>query len=117
MLLEDRIRSSLVHRMLPHYPALTALAAAGSCCELCLNPFLTTWLECVHFISPKKVQKYTRYNEEMNMWFFVLLNVVFTCVLQDMKMTSVRVVPVRALLCSYKCLNTLGHSYYGIATR
>ncbi|XP_030267239.1 leucine-rich repeat-containing protein 69 isoform X2 [Sparus aurata] len=89
VLLEDRIRSSLVHRMLPHYPALTALAAAGSCCELCLNPFLTTWLECVHFISPKK----------------------------DMKMTSVRVVPVRALLCSYKCLNTQGHSYYGIATR
>uniref|UniRef100_A0A671V0N0 Leucine rich repeat containing 69 n=1 Tax=Sparus aurata TaxID=8175 RepID=A0A671V0N0_SPAAU len=85
VLLEDRIRSSLVHRMLPHYPALTALAAAGSCCELCLNPFLTTWLECVHFISPKK----------------------------DMKMTSVRVVPVRALLCSYKCLNTQGHSYYG----
>lgn len=67
VLLEDRNRSSLVHRMLPHYPALTALVAAGNCCELCLNPFLTTWLECVHFISPKKVQEHTHYNAEMNM--------------------------------------------------
>ncbi|XP_073318962.1 leucine-rich repeat-containing protein 69 [Pagrus major] len=89
VLLEDRNRSSLVHRMLPHYPSLTALLASGSCCELCMNPFLTTWLECVQFISLKK----------------------------DMKMTSVRTVPVRALLCSYKCFNTEGHSYFSVATR
>ena len=34
-----------------------------------------------------------------------------------MKMKGVRTIPVRALLCSYKCLNTQGHSYYGVATR
>uniref|UniRef100_A0A3B4U621 Leucine rich repeat containing 69 n=1 Tax=Seriola dumerili TaxID=41447 RepID=A0A3B4U621_SERDU len=88
-LLEDRNRSSLVHRNLPHYPCLTALLANSSCCALCLGPFLTTWLECVHFISLKK----------------------------DMKMRSSLTIPVRALLCSYKCFNTDGHSYYGVATR
>uniref|UniRef100_A0A3B4XQE3 Uncharacterized protein n=1 Tax=Seriola lalandi dorsalis TaxID=1841481 RepID=A0A3B4XQE3_SERLL len=74
---------------LPHYPCLTALLANSSCCALCLGPFLTTWLECVHFISLKK----------------------------DMKMRSSLTIPVRALLCSYKCFNTDGHSYYGVATR
>ncbi|XP_008305017.1 leucine-rich repeat-containing protein 69 [Stegastes partitus] len=89
VLQEDRNRFSLIHRMLPHYPSLTAPLACGSCCAVCQRPFLTTWLECVHFISLKK----------------------------DMKMRSLLTVPVRALLCSYKCFNTDGHSYYGVATR
>nr|XP_020462548.1 leucine-rich repeat-containing protein 69 isoform X2 [Monopterus albus] len=89
VLREDRNRFSLVHRMLPHYPYLTALLANCGCCALCLDPFLTTWLECVHFISLRK----------------------------DMKMRSAQTVPVRARLCSYKCFNTDGHSYYGVATR
>ncbi|KAM9340447.1 uncharacterized protein lrrc69 [Symphorus nematophorus] len=89
VLREDRIRSSLVHKMLPFYPLLTALLASGSCCALCRSPFLTTWLECVHFISLKK----------------------------DMKIRSSLNIPVRALLCSYKCFNAEGHSYYGVATR
>uniref|UniRef100_A0A665U6A9 Leucine-rich repeat protein SHOC-2 n=1 Tax=Echeneis naucrates TaxID=173247 RepID=A0A665U6A9_ECHNA len=89
VLLEDRNRSSLVHRLLPHYPRLTALLARGSCCAICLGPFLTTWLECVHFINLKK----------------------------DMKMKTSLTIPVRALLCSYKCFSTPGHAYYGVATR
>ncbi|KAM7373157.1 hypothetical protein PAMP_008033 [Pampus punctatissimus] len=89
VLREDRNRSSLVHRMLPCYPCLTALLANGSCCALCLGPFLTTWLECVQFISLRK----------------------------GMKMRSSLTIPVRALLCSYKCFNTDGHSYYGVASR
>ncbi|XP_031710087.1 leucine-rich repeat-containing protein 69 [Anarrhichthys ocellatus] len=52
---EVQYRSSLFHMMLRHYPTLTALLANGSCCALCLDPFLPTWLECVHFISLKKV--------------------------------------------------------------
>uniref|UniRef100_A0A3P8T0U7 Leucine-rich repeat protein SHOC-2 n=1 Tax=Amphiprion percula TaxID=161767 RepID=A0A3P8T0U7_AMPPE len=89
VLQEDRKRFSLIHRMLPHYPSLAALLACGSCCAVCLGPFLTTWLECVHFIRLKK----------------------------DMKMKTLLTVPVRALLCSYKCFNREGHSYYGVATR
>uniref|UniRef100_A0A3Q3M7R8 Leucine rich repeat containing 69 n=1 Tax=Mastacembelus armatus TaxID=205130 RepID=A0A3Q3M7R8_9TELE len=89
VLREDRNRSSLIHRILPHYPYLTALLASGSCCALCQEPFLTTWLECVHFINLRK----------------------------DMKMRSLQTIPVRALLCSYKCFNTDGHCYYGVVTR
>ncbi|XP_042290564.1 leucine-rich repeat-containing protein 69 [Thunnus maccoyii] len=89
VLREDRSRSSLVHRMLPYYPCLTALLANGSCCAVCLGPFLTTWLECVQFISLRK----------------------------NMKMKSLLTIPVRVLLCSYKCFNTDGHSYYGVASR
>ncbi|XP_076611423.1 uncharacterized protein lrrc69 [Chaetodon auriga] len=89
VLQEDRNRSSLVHRMLPLYPSLTTLLANGGRCALCLGPFLTAWLESVHFISLKK----------------------------DMNMRNALTIPVRALLCSYKCFNTDGHSYYGVATR
>ncbi|XP_053190616.1 leucine-rich repeat-containing protein 69 [Scomber japonicus] len=91
VLKEDRSKSSLVHGMLPYYPCLTALLANGGCCALCLGPYLTTWLECVHFVSLKKVG--------------------------DMKMRNSFTIPVRALLCSYKCFNTDGHSYYGVASR
>ncbi|XP_068189644.1 leucine-rich repeat-containing protein 69 [Antennarius striatus] len=89
VLLEDRNRYSLVHRMLPRYPSLTAVLADGGCCALCLGPILTTWLDCVHFIHLKK----------------------------DMKMRSTKTIPVRVLLCSYKCFNMDGHSYYGVARR
>ncbi|KAG7500627.1 leucine-rich repeat-containing protein 69 [Solea senegalensis] len=89
VLWEDRNRVSLVHRMLPHYPCLSALLANGSCCALCQGPFLTTWLECVHFVNLRK----------------------------DMKVRSSLTIPVRAVLCSYKCFNTEGHCYYGVATR
>ncbi|KAK2830348.1 hypothetical protein Q5P01_018279 [Channa striata] len=51
VLREDRKWSSLVHKMLLHYPNLSALLASGSCCAVCSSPFLTTWLECVHFVS------------------------------------------------------------------
>ncbi|XP_026202870.1 leucine-rich repeat-containing protein 69 [Anabas testudineus] len=89
VLSEDRNRSSLVHRMLPHYPSLSALLASGSCCAVCLGPFLTTWLECVHFVNLRK----------------------------DMKMRRSLTIPVRALLCSYTCFNRKGQVYYGVATR
>ncbi|XP_010778563.1 leucine-rich repeat-containing protein 69 [Notothenia coriiceps] len=89
VLQQDRDMSSLVHRMLPYYPPLPELLANGSCCALCLNPFLTTWLECVHFVSVNK----------------------------ETKIRSSKTIPVRAFLCSYKCFNTEGHSYYGVARK
>lgn len=39
------------------------------------------------------------------------------CVFQETKMKSMPTIPVRALLCSYKCFNSDGHAYYGVATR
>ncbi|KAM4725160.1 uncharacterized protein lrrc69 [Anableps anableps] len=88
VLLEDRKQSSLIHQSLPLYPDLSNLLANRSCCEVCGVPFLTTWMECVHFISLEK----------------------------DMNMTSLLTVPVRAFLCSSNCFSSDGRSYYGVAT-
>ncbi|XP_072227057.1 uncharacterized protein lrrc69 [Leuresthes tenuis] len=86
VLQEDRNKFSLIHTMLPHHPHLTTLLASASCCAVCRSPFLTTWLECVHFVHLKK----------------------------DVKVKSLQTIPVRALLCSYKCFNRDGHGYYGV---
>uniref|UniRef100_A0A672FZR3 Leucine rich repeat containing 69 n=1 Tax=Salarias fasciatus TaxID=181472 RepID=A0A672FZR3_SALFA len=86
VLQEDQKKCSLIHKMLPHHPALSALLSSGRRCAVCRGPFLTTWLECVHFVKLKVVK-------------------------------TLLTVPVRALLCSYKCFNTDGHSYYGVLTR
>ncbi|KAK7899111.1 hypothetical protein WMY93_019964 [Mugilogobius chulae] len=86
VLCEDRNKSSFVHRTLPYYPNLITLLTKGSYCALCLQPILTTWLECVHFVNLRKV----------------------------MKMKKSLTVPVRALLCSYKCFISEGHAYYGV---
>ena len=43
-----------------------------------------------------------------------LTNLCF--ILQDLKLNNLQgLVPVRALLCSYKCFNSKGHDYYGVA--
>ncbi|XP_072303575.1 uncharacterized protein lrrc69 [Eucyclogobius newberryi] len=85
---EDRNKSSLVHKTLPYYPSLIILLAKGSYCALCHEPILTTWLEGVHFVNLRKV----------------------------MKINKSLTVPVRALLCSYKCFNAGGHAYYGVVS-
>ncbi|KAM6899352.1 uncharacterized protein lrrc69 [Xenentodon cancila] len=89
VLREDRNRSSLIHMSLPRYPSLNDLLASSSCCAICRDPVLSAWLDCVHFINLKR----------------------------DMNIRSLVTIPVRALLCSYKCFITGGHSYYGVGTR
>ncbi|XP_070968703.1 leucine-rich repeat-containing protein 69 [Oncorhynchus clarkii lewisi] len=88
ILVEDKSRLGVVHRALSYHPGLSLLLADWGRCSLCLQPFLTTWLECVRFINLRK----------------------------DMKMSRPQTVPVRVLLCSYKCFNKSGHSYYGVAS-
>ena len=37
-------------------------------------------------------------------------------ILQDLNLNNLNgLIPVRALLCSYKCFNSAGHDYYGVA--
>lgn len=86
VLQESRNRSSLIHGTLPYYPNLMTLLSKASYCAVCQGPLLTTWLECVHFVKLGKA----------------------------MKMKNKLIIPVRALLCSYKCFNSGGHSYYGV---
>ncbi|BFZ13292.1 hypothetical protein BsWGS_16331 [Bradybaena similaris] len=85
---ELKNRSSHMRKVLKLYPDVGAMLAQCSKCAVCGNAFLNTWLECVQFVDVRK----------------------------DLKMTSMSgLIPVRALLCSYKCFNAPGHSYYGVA--
>jgi len=63
------------------------LSSAKECC-ICGKPFLDTWLECVRFVDARKVIG-TKNNSG--------------------------IIPLRGLLCTYKCFNSEGHDFYGIA--
>ncbi|XP_054909902.1 leucine-rich repeat-containing protein 69 [Poeciliopsis prolifica] len=86
VLLEVRKQFSLINLSLPHYPEVNVLLSSSSFCTECNSPFLTTWLECVQFVNLKK----------------------------DMKMKTSLTIPVRALLCSYKCFRAQDPFYYAI---
>nr|XP_048697143.1 leucine-rich repeat-containing protein 69 isoform X2 [Caretta caretta] len=57
-------------------------------CAQCGQGFLNTWLECVRFVNVGQKMKISR---------------------------NVHLLPVRTLLCSYKCFNHPGHGFFGIA--
>ncbi|XP_065840278.1 leucine-rich repeat-containing protein 69-like [Oscarella lobularis] len=58
-------------------------------CAVCGELFLNTWLECVQFVDAKKK--------------FRLMN-------------NPGIIPLRILLCSYKCFNADGHEFYGVSS-
>uniref|UniRef100_M3ZM60 Leucine-rich repeat protein SHOC-2 n=1 Tax=Xiphophorus maculatus TaxID=8083 RepID=M3ZM60_XIPMA len=86
VLLEVRKQFSLINLSLPHYPELNDLLSGSNCCTECNGPFLNTWVECVHFVNLKK----------------------------DMNLRSSLTIPVRSLLCSYKCFRAQGPCYYAV---
>lgn len=64
------------------------MLAQSSKCAVCGESFLNTWLECVRFVDAR----------------------------EDLKLNNLSgLIPVRALLCSYRCFNSSGHDYYGVA--
>ncbi|CAD5110837.1 DgyrCDS199 [Dimorphilus gyrociliatus] len=92
---ELKDRWSYLRRSIRHYPAIREMLSQSSRCALCGEAFLNTWLECVRFID----------SEQIN----------------TLKITPRHggnkppLLPVRALLCSYKCFNSSGHKFYGVA--
>ncbi|KAI8791005.1 leucine-rich repeat-containing protein 69-like [Biomphalaria glabrata] len=84
--LKDRL--SPLRKALRYYPDVRYMLTQSSKCAVCSHAFLNTWLECVRFIDAKK----------------------------DLKLGSCSgSIPVRALLCSYKCFNAAGHGFFGVA--
>lgn len=79
---------SYVKRFIRHYPKVQEMLQFATDCAVCGQSFLNTWLECVHFVDARKVLR---------------------------TKTRPGIIPVRGLLCSYKCFNTEGHDYFGIA--
>ncbi|XP_039248635.2 leucine-rich repeat-containing protein 69-like [Styela clava] len=84
-------KSSILRHEIRDFPAAREMLSQASKCAVCSDAFLNTWLECVKFIS-------TSSEKEIKI-----------------RKCSQHVIPVRALLCSYKCFNTPGHGYYGVA--
>ncbi|XP_033126077.1 leucine-rich repeat-containing protein 69-like isoform X1 [Anneissia japonica] len=81
-------RWSYLRIAIRHYPSVKEMLGQASKCAFCNRSFLNTWLECVTFVDAKK----------------------------DLKtINSPGRIPIRALLCSYKCFNSPGHRYYGVA--
>ncbi|XP_063721929.1 leucine-rich repeat-containing protein 69-like [Symsagittifera roscoffensis] len=93
--------NSLLRRTIKHYPALREMLSLASKCAMCNSLFLNTWLECVHFIDSRQIVGSPPVGPNANK----------------------SKIPVRALLCSYKCFNAQPSdgdskqpvSYYGVA--
>ncbi|XP_022440258.1 leucine-rich repeat-containing protein 69 isoform X2 [Delphinapterus leucas] len=70
------------------YPQVRNIISQGRKCAICGKSFLTTWLECVEFFPPSKNWKISR---------------------------NLQLVPLRILICSYKCFNQRDPNLFGIA--
>lgn len=82
-------KSSIIRQMIPFFPGVREILTQASKCAVCGQAFLNTWLECVKFVKAA---------EDLSI-----------------RKCNTAVIPVRALLCSYKCFNSEGHTFYGVA--
>ncbi|XP_008566280.1 PREDICTED: leucine-rich repeat-containing protein 69, partial [Galeopterus variegatus] len=70
------------------YPQVRNIISQGKKCVICGKSFCTMWLECVQFVPPSKNWLVSR---------------------------NLELVPLRTLICSYKCFNRRGPNVFGIA--
>uniref|UniRef100_A0A4W2FCZ7 Leucine rich repeat containing 69 n=1 Tax=Bos indicus x Bos taurus TaxID=30522 RepID=A0A4W2FCZ7_BOBOX len=70
------------------YPQVRSIISQGRKCAICEKFFLTIWLECVEFFPPSKNWKISR---------------------------NLQLVPLRILICSYKCFYQRNPNIFGIA--
>ncbi|KAM6171804.1 leucine-rich repeat-containing protein 69 [Erethizon dorsatum] len=69
------------------YPEVRKIISEGKNCAICGKFFLTIWLDCVQFVPPSKNWKISK---------------------------NLQLVPLRILLCSYKCFNQRDPNLFGI---
>eukprot|EP00118_Oscarella_pearsei_P004506 m.19441 g.19441 ORF g.19441 m.19441 type:complete len:345 (+) comp27839_c0_seq1:73-1107(+) len=81
-------RSLQISGFLQMHTDLKQSLAMARKCAVCGGSFLNTWLECAQFVNAKKLGL----------------------------MNNPGVIPLRILLCSYKCFNAEGHQLYGVAS-
>ncbi|CAM9487823.1 unnamed protein product [Lampetra planeri] len=85
---EMKTFSSPLQLAVAEHPPTQETLTQARICAVCGESFLNIWLECVQFLNAKN----------------------------DLKLiSSITVIPVRVLLCSYKCFNQPGHAFYGMA--
>ncbi|KAM5157780.1 leucine-rich repeat-containing protein 69 [Mantella aurantiaca] len=81
-------RDSLLRELIQHYPEAKAILSSRNVCALCGKWFLDMWLECVKFVDIKKKMKISG---------------------------NLQLLPVKILLCSYKCFNQRRSDTFGVA--
>ncbi|XP_041624406.1 leucine-rich repeat-containing protein 69 isoform X2 [Vulpes lagopus] len=81
-------KSPLIMQAIQRHPQVRNIISQRRKCAICGKYFLTIWLECVEFVPPPKNWKISR---------------------------NLKLVPLRILICSYKCFNKRGPNLFGIA--
>ncbi|XP_030894385.1 leucine-rich repeat-containing protein 69 isoform X2 [Leptonychotes weddellii] len=81
-------KNPFIMHVIEQHPQVRNIISQGRKCAICGKCFLTIWLECVEFIPPPKNWKISR---------------------------NLQLVPLRILICSYKCFNQRGPNLFGIA--
>uniref|UniRef100_A0A8C8RPB1 Leucine-rich repeat protein SHOC-2 n=1 Tax=Pelusios castaneus TaxID=367368 RepID=A0A8C8RPB1_9SAUR len=76
---------SILHTSIKQNLEACNILSKKQVCAQCGQGFLNIWLECVRFVNKMKISR------------------------------NVHLLPVRTLLCSYKCFNHPGHGFFGIA--
>lgn len=116
-------RWSYLRRSIRHFPNIREMLSQSSTCSVCGEAFLNTWLECVQFIDAHKVSSFVNATVICNLSLLVckhwneewceIFHLIYLQILKTSNVTGT--VPIRALLCSYKCFNQPEHDYYGVA--
>ncbi|XP_069847142.1 leucine-rich repeat-containing protein 69 isoform X2 [Dipodomys merriami] len=81
-------KNSFIMHAIEEYPDIKDKISKGKRCVICGKSFLTTWLECVQFVSPSKAWKISK---------------------------NLKLIPLQVLLCSQKCFCERGPNIFGIA--
>ncbi|XP_053323251.1 leucine-rich repeat-containing protein 69 [Spea bombifrons] len=81
-------RDSILRQQIQDYPEAKSILSNRNVCALCGEWFLDMWLDCVKFVDVTKKMKTS---------------------------SNVKFLPVRILLCSYKCFNQRNGDIFGVA--
>ncbi|OCT76978.1 hypothetical protein XELAEV_180321811mg, partial [Xenopus laevis] len=85
-----RSRNSFFIEQIQQHPEARSVLSSRNICALCGTWFLDMWLECVTFVDVKKKMKTS---------------------------SNLQLLPVRVLLCSYRCFNQKQAGIFGVAVQ
>uniref|UniRef100_A0A1I8IME3 Endo/exonuclease/phosphatase domain-containing protein n=1 Tax=Macrostomum lignano TaxID=282301 RepID=A0A1I8IME3_9PLAT len=109
---ELRSRASPLRDQLKAYPQLREQLSQCSRCAVCGGAFLNTWLECVRFEPFSPSGRMSKAGEDVGDGEFGGSDDGEQR--QQQQQQPIRWLPIRALVCSYKCFNAQSE-FYGLA--
>ncbi|XP_075438949.1 leucine-rich repeat-containing protein 69 isoform X2 [Ascaphus truei] len=92
---------SVLREKIKEHPKVRTILSNTNVCALCGQEFLDIWLECVKFVDVKKLSCGT--------------TIAIDSSLKMKKSSNLQLLPIRVLLCSYKCFNQQHNGIFGVA--